>query len=50
MIAAAIYGTRWGKNRKGKENKTLYGLSRRWAGQRTAASRAGCSVARQEAL
>ena len=22
MIAAAIYGTRWGKNRKGKENKT----------------------------
>ena len=33
MIAAVIYGTRWGKNRKGKENKTLYGLSRRWAGQ-----------------
>ena len=33
MVAAAIYGTRWGKNRKEKENKTLHGLSRRWAGQ-----------------
>ena len=43
MVAAAIYGTRWEKNRKEKENKTLHGLSRRWAGQDS-------RVARQEVL
>ena len=46
MIAAAIYGTQWGKNKKGKENKTLYGLSRRWAGQGQPRRAPGSAVAR----
>jgi len=44
MIAAAIYRTRWEKNRKEKENKTLHGLSRRWAGQRQPRHAPGSAV------